>query len=314
MNPSDSLFSVLAIMVVLAILYAFIHSDEMIRLNPFIDRHLLKRGLDKPAIWLFYDHSDINQREWGDFGSRSSRAIHLPFLNLCYETIVKQNSDLYRIEVISGLSGLAELMGGWEALPPGLQDPLSPINPAEMNWIRTAVLAQQGGLWLSPYSICLKGFGELPQNHSVFFGTDWNENQSTQMPSFHAIWSPRPHHPMFEEWSTVCFERVVAKRGGDQIRRDVNWDYLRFSKEYVGTGIQLDPMAEGFRKKDGKRLQLEDLLASGLILELPPVTVYVPLPSLELRDRTAFGWFLRSSEKQILESDLAISRLFKRGM
>ena len=135
-----------------------------------MDKHLLKRGMDKPVIWLYYDTSDVNSRLWADFGARSTRALNMPFLNLCYETIVKQNKDNYRIEAIGGLSGVAELLGGWDQLPPGLRDPISPVNEAELNYIRAAILAKYGGLWLSPYSISLKGFGKLPENKIVFFG------------------------------------------------------------------------------------------------------------------------------------------------
>ena len=75
-----------------AALYAFYHSKQLIDANPFLDKHLTKRGLDKPPLWLYYDTSDVNSRWWYDFGARSSRALNLPFLNLCYDTIVSQNS------------------------------------------------------------------------------------------------------------------------------------------------------------------------------------------------------------------------------
>lgn len=124
--------------------------------------------MDKPVIWLYYDTSDVNARRWSDFGARSSRALNLPFLNLCYESIVKQNKELYRIEVIGGLSGAAELLGGWNHLPPGLRDPISPVNETELNYLRTAILAKYGGLWLSPYCVSLKPFGKLPEDKTVF--------------------------------------------------------------------------------------------------------------------------------------------------
>jgi len=41
------------------------------------------------------------------------------------------------------------------------------------------------------------------------------------------------------------------------------------------------------------------------------MAVYVPLPWPELRDRRAFGWFLKMSESQIAESDLVIRDLYR---
>jgi hypothetical protein len=296
-----------------------VYSKDLLKNNPFLDKHLLKRGMEKPVIWLYYDTSDVNSRQWVDFGARSSRALNMPFLNLCYETIVKQNKDNYRIEVIGGLTGVAELLGGWDQLPPGLRDPISPVNDAELNYIRAAILAKYGGLWLTPYAIALKGFDKLPEDKVVFFGTDLDETYAgpngTNVPGFRAIWSPKPDHPMWKEWAAVAYTRIAQKRGGDQIRHDEKWDFVRLSNEYVSSGIIVDPAVEGMRKKDGKRIQLEDLLATGTDGKLPfdlcDYTTYIPFPWRELRDREIFGWFLRMSEDDILESDLAVSHLFR---
>ena len=286
MSPFNRLILVLVTLFVVAVIVAFFYSKDLLKNNPFLDKHLLKRGMEKPPIWLYYDTSDVNSRLWTDFGARSSRALNMPFLNLCYETIVKQNHQDYRIEVIGGLSGVAELLGGWDQLPPGLRDPIAPVNEAELNYIRAAILAKYGGLWLTPYCVCLKGFGKLPENKTVFFGTDLDETYAgpagTTVPGFRAVWSPYPNHPMSKEWMEVTYARIAQKRGGDQIRGDAKWDFVRFTTEFVNTGIVVDPAAEGMRKKDGRRIQLEDLLAAGTDGNLPfdtcAYTVYIPFP------------------------------------
>ena len=314
MSPFERLLIILGILVIIALIYGSIYSKDLLQKSPFLDKHLLQRGMNKPVIWLYYDNSDISSRSWADFGARSSHALQIPFLNICYESIVKQNHDVYRIEVIGGLAGAAELLGGWGQLPPGLQDPIHSVNDEEMNYIRAAILAKYGGLWLSPYCIALKPFGEQPKDKTVFFGMDLDESYSgpsgTSIPGFRAIWCPKAHHPMFEEWMAVAWKRVAEKRGGGQIRHDDKWDFVRFTTEYVATGIVVDPYAELSRRKDGKRIQLEDLLASGApSFDVPPHSMYVPFPWTELRDRTAFGWFLRMSESQIMESDLTVKYL-----
>lgn len=322
MSPFNRLILILGILFLVAIVTAVIYSNDLIKNNPFLDKHLLTRGMDKPVIWLYYDTSDVNSRQWLDFGARSSRALNMPFLNLCYETIVKHNHQDYRIEVIGGLSGVAELLGGWDQLPPGLRDPISPVNEAELNYIRAAILAKYGGLWLTPYCVCLKGFGKLPDNKTVFFGTDMDETYAgpngTAVPGLRAIWTPKPDHPMFKEWAAVTYSRIAQKRGGDQIRRDENWDFVRFTTAFVHTGIVVDPAVEGMRKKDGRRIQLEDLLAAGtdgnLPFDLSGYTIYVPFPWPELRKREIFGWFLRMSEEQIMGSDLAIKYLLLQSL
>ncbi len=322
MGPFYRLGLILLVLFTVAVIYALVYSKDIIKNNPWLDKNLLKRGMDKPVIWLYYDNSDVNSRSWMDFGARSTRALNIPFLNLCYESIVKQNGQDYRIEVIGGLSGVAELLGGWDQLPPGLRDPISPVNEAELNYIRAAILAKYGGLWLTPYSVCLKGFGPLPKDKVVFFGTDLDEtysgSQGTTVPGFRCIWSPKPEHPLFVEWTQICYKRVAEKRGGDQIRGDAKWDWVRLSDTYSGYGIVIDPSAEGMRKKNGKRIQLEDLLATGTDGNLPfdvsSNVNYIAFPWTELRDRELFGWFLRMSETQIMESDIAVKYLLQSAL
>jgi hypothetical protein len=317
------------ILCLVAALYAFYHSKQMIDANPFLDKNLTKRGLEKPPLWLYYDTSDVNSRWWYDFGARSSRALNLPFLNLCYDTIVSQNSEHYRIEVITGLTGVAALLGGPQALPSGLQNPLTTVNEAHLNWIRAAILARYGGLWVSPYTICLQPFKPLvvegQQTQIItFYGTDLEETyagkEGTALPGFRCIACPQPTpqtpNQFFIEWEQLCRNRLDHIKGGQEIRGDAKWDWVALTAKYPG--VEVDFAAECGRKKGGRRIELEDLLATGTEGNLPfpvlPCAVYVPISWPELRDRELFGWFLRMSEEQILVSDLAITYLFQKGL
>jgi hypothetical protein len=139
----------------------------------------------------------------------------------------------------------------------------------------------------------------------------YSGSAGTAIPGFNALWVPTSEHPMFIEWAAITRERIQHKRGGQQIRHDEKWDFVQFSSKYGG--IMIDPHSELSRKADGKRLQLEDLLASGIDGQVPfnvyPHSVYVPYSYKELQERRMFGWFLRMSEQQIMESDLSVSAL-----
>jgi hypothetical protein len=319
MDPFPKLALVILGLVLLSLVFGLYYSKEIIAKNPFMDRNLLSRGMNKPVIWLYYDHSDVNSRSWADFGARSSRALNLPFLNLCYQTIVAQNPE-YRVEVIHGLTGVAELLGDKDVIPFRLQNPIASVNEAEMTWIRAAILAKYGGLWLSPYSVAIRGFGELPADRIRFYGTDIQEtyagSSGTGVPGLNAIWSPRPEHPLFIEWEQIARSRLNQQKGGLQIRRDENWDWVALTSKY--SGIEIDVHAELSRKKGGKRIQLEDLLATGhegdLPFDIPDYSIYCPIFWPELRDREMFGWFLRMSEDQILASDTSIRYLLEMGL
>lgn len=137
-------------------------------------------GLSNPRLWIFYDTSDVNSRKWYDFGARTSKAIHIPLLNTLYERIAAHNGSDYNIEVLGGLESIAEHMGGWASMPRPLQNPKTRVTKEEYTWIRTAILAKYGGLWVCPSVISLAPFGKLPDDITLFTD-DVN-------PQFTAIW------------------------------------------------------------------------------------------------------------------------------
>ena len=307
----------IATVAIVAIAIGATVGHKMIRNNVFEATDLLKRGMDLPVIWVFYDTSIPNARQYSDFGARSSRALNLPFLNLCYESIARHNASQYRIQAISGLADLAELLGGWNELPEKLKNPLVTLEPSDFAWIRAAVLAKHGGLWVAPATICLRPFGKMPEK-PVFFGTDSDETfvgtAGTAVPNFQVAWSPKPQEPLWAAWEAMSKKRLSKSGGGDTVRSAHKWEFLALAARFPD--IDVRPLAEVGRKgAAGRRIQIEDLLAAGQEGDLPfdigSMAVYVPLPWPELKDRRAFGWFLKMSEDQIAESDLVIRDLYR---
>ena len=292
-------------------------TQGMISQNIFESTTFFDRGMNLPSIWVFFDTSIPNARNYSDFGSRSSRALNLPFLNLCYESIAKQNASQYKIQAISGLAGLAELLGGWNELPEKLKNPLTTLEPCDYAWIRAAILAKHGGLWVAPATICIRPFGKMPDK-PVFFGTDSDETfvgtAGTPVPNFQVAWSPKPEDPFWVAWEAISRKRLNTSGGGDTARGADKWEFLALAARFPE--IDVRPLAEVGRKGSaGRRIQIEDLLAAGqegdLPFEIGPMALYVPLPWPELENRRAFGWFLRMSEEQIAESDLVIRDLYR---
>ncbi len=282
--------------------------------NTVHDTKLLERGMDTPTVWIYVDNTDVNSRWWSDFGARSSRVLNLPFLNVCYQTIVAACGSKYHVEVIGGLQDAERRLG---YLPVPMRNKRLPLREEEMTYLKVAFLEKFGGLWMGPASIVLRPFPTLPKEKIVLFGSDPLETyagaQGTFMPNQHAMWSPKPHHPFFTQWCSILNERISRQSTGKEIRNDKNWDIL-----FVGTGkedVSMMPNAELTRKKTGRKIELEDLLAAGtdghLPFELHPETIYIPFPWPELLERRMFGWFLRMSEDQIMASDLVVTHLFR---
>jgi hypothetical protein len=308
---------IFALIIVLVVAFFFsigIYRKEIIE-NIFRDKNLLQKGMDSPVIWLYYDTSDVNSRWWADFGQRSSRALNVPYLNLCYESIVEANKGIYRVEIISGLGDAANRLGGWSQLPHFMQNPLATVGPAELNWLRAEFLSRFGGLWVSPSVICLKPFNILEPDVLTFYGTDMDESYSgkagTTVPGFAVMGVLKPGDERLKKWSDAAFNRLEEGGGGKQIRGDAKWDYTAFAdgKTVVYSREEIS------RKADGRRIQLEDLLAAGqdglLPFAIPKEGLYVLVPWEEMKNRRNFGWFLRMNEDQILDSDLAISEILR---
>jgi hypothetical protein len=273
----------------------------------------LQIGNERPCVWLFYNDSEVNSRHWSDFMARSSRVINIPLLNTFYETIAAKNGDKYRIEVVGGLQGVAERLGGWDALPEKLRSPRARVSEAEEDWIRAAILAKYGGLWLSPSVICLKGFGDLPTDKIVAFGQEEGPLYGSPIPGFRALWSPVPNHPLFVEWEQNCRWRLDNQLGGGQVRKDSASDWVSLAGKYREDVVVCVKEELGRDPRTNKKLQLEDLFAAGtggrLPFEIPATAIYVVVPYKDLLDRRLYGWVLRSSEEQILESDLVLAHI-----
>jgi hypothetical protein len=119
-------------------------------------------------------------------------------------------------------------------------------------------------------------------------------------------------------WAEKALTRLNKRAGGSEFRRDEMSDAVDAQRLAIARGepIIIRPTTELTRKgAAGRRIQCEDLLASGdaadIPFELTSDAVYVPIPWPELKERRAFGWFLRMSEDQIMDSNLAVSHLFR---
>lgn len=316
-KPETLQLLVVCIVLATAILGGWYMVGETRAEDPIQDRHIMKHGMTMPVLWIYVNNSEVNARNWQDFDARSSRVMNLPFLNLCYESCVKANGKHYRIDVIGGLSDLAVRLGGWSALPTPLQNPDAVVNEPELNWIRAAVLAKWGGLWVSPATIWLKPMGPLPAR-VVLFGSDdevsFVGSGGTDAPSLRVAWSPEPEHPIWTQWEEKVRTRLEKRAGGAEFRRDEMSDAIDAIRvgEERGEPVEVRPTAELTRKgAAGRRIQCEDLLAAGLQFEIPCDAVYLPIPWPEMKERRAFGWFLRMSEDQIMESDLGVAYVLR---
>jgi hypothetical protein len=156
--------------------------------------------------------------------------------------------------------------------------------------------------------VCVKGFGALPDK-VVAFGQDDVPMYGTPVPGFHALWSPRANEPSFVELEKRIRERLDSQLGGLQVRGDAKSDWADIFK-----GVEVRYYDELSRdSKTQKKIQLEDLCATqGGALVVPSDAKYIVVPYDDMVNRSMFSWILRSSEEQILESDMDISKVLRK--
>lgn len=282
----------------------------------------LQKVYDKrPIIWVYIDDSDVNARFWSDFGARSSRALNVPFLNLCYRTIQKAAGDNYRVELISGVADAVQKLGGASNVPErllgyGQKKMLTPLDEA---YIRTAILERYGGLWTPLSTIFLRPLPVLPVDRAVFFGTNqadlYSGSAGTAVPGHAVFWSPAPGHAVYTEWADMLQHRMEEGNGGSWVRGDDALDMDALLAKYKGTQLNVLPGAALDRKPNGKTIGIEDWLAHGTGGDLPFAinkdTIFMPVDYAELVRRRAYGWFLKMNESQIAESDLVVKYLLE---
>lgn len=281
-----------------------------------ITTETITTGLNYPRLWLFYNDSEVNAREWADFGARSSHVLNIPILNVFYQSIVKANGDTYKIEVINGLTGLKELLGE-DCFPENLKRPGASINVAEEDWIRAAILAKYGGLWLSPSVVALKGFGKLPNDKIIAFGEDDVPMYRSSCPGFRALWVPSGSNPLMMKWEQVIKDRLNNQLGGQQFRGDAKSDWMNMFNGQ--SDVIMSRKEELVRNsKTQKKLQLEDIFATWMNgeiqFEIPCYAVYMVVPYKDLLERRQFGWIIKTGEEELLESQLVISKILRKTL
>jgi hypothetical protein len=285
----------------------------------------------KPTIWWFVDDSQVNARQWLDWGERSTREPNEPYLKLCLEKARAAWGQDFVVEPIIGrVAALRRLEEGRAALPSefkgpaeeGLKIPLEADRcPPDlwMPWCRATFLATFGGLWMDGSVLPMGSGSDLRSRivgaDALTFGSDPDEGLSAAEETMPAAgrsagWAAVPMHPV---WAGMAKDLTALISEGDQswgapeARRALRrlWD------RHCSGVVRVDRKAEVSRDRYGRRLELDTLLGGTEWVDGSlDGGLWVPLPDgrHELERATHWNWFCRLSEDQIRESDFVWAR------
>jgi hypothetical protein len=263
----------------------------------------------RPKIWWVLDDSQLNSRQWLDWGARTTHEPNEPYLKIGYRRAKAMAGDVYDIQAVIGRVDAHRVLETAGCVIPPDADRAPPA--IWLAWCRAAFLTHCGGLWLDGSVLPTGTPEELRKRLGkdvLAFGVDPDEDT---LPGLSAGWSAQPHHPA---WAGLERDMRATINAGDQ-----SWSAAecRSTAQYAwdrhGAGIiPIDRKAEASRDAYGRRLELDTLLTeSEWVSGTTKGSLWLPLPDGrdKLERATPFLWFLRMSEQQIFEGNFYWSKV-----
>lgn len=271
----------------------------------------------KPVMWWIVDDSQINARQWLDWGDRGTYEPNEPYLQLCLQRARELWSAHFTITPLTGRVAVQRRLEEAGMTIPAEFDRCPPY--LWMAWCRAAFLSKLGGVWMDgsvlPIGSATDFHSRILHADIKMFGTDPDEGLSVAESTLPAAgrsagWAAVPGHPI---WAGMEKDLRALILEGDQswgapeARRSLRtlWD-----KHCAGT-VKVDRRAEVSRDQYGRRLELDTLLGE---TDWPNGTteggLWVPLPDGrdQLERSSPYGWFLRMSIDQIRDAKFVWSR------
>lgn len=270
----------------------------------------------KPKLWWIAD-DQTNARKWWDFGARNSRKPNRGYLELALDCVYATQGRDFDVQPLFGREDVMQLVraaGG--SVPEGVEN--MPV-ALWRQWATAALLATRGGLVLvGDSTLCIgPSFGSFTtSSQEAVFGIYPDGPRavpgSETGPAPWAGWAAKPHSPGWD--AAFATLNLLAQAGptswsAAEARRTnlYIWD-LQSAK-----GIKFFQEADGGRLEDGHERTIADLL--GRSTNPPPIrpgVVYIPMDGDRLVRSAEYGWFVRMSTKQILDSEFVWAQLAKK--
>ena len=313
MNPIK-FFSLFIILSVLGILY-----DKHLKKNRDQDNinkyNLIQEYLfndktifdNRPILWI-HVHHDINSRHWLNFMSKNTNFLNQSYKELCIESIIKHCSNSFNICIIDDES-FGKILPKWSIQMNKLADPIK-------SHIRTLglfkVLYKHGGMLVPSHFICLKDMIHT-HNKNTRYGKCYvsetvNHNRTHTVngvvPSSLMMGCDKENETMGE--MIQYLENVNSTIHNDfyEFESVLNHLYTKINKYKMNV---ISAQDIGIKNKDNKLIIIDDLM-SNAPMNLLETKLGILVDDNQLQKRRHFGWFLNQSKKQVLESNINMSK------
>ena len=272
-------------------------------------------NLKKPILWIHIPY-EKNAREWESFGSRMTLDLNQPYINLTVKGLIEKCGKSFHICLIDD-DTFKNLLQGWTIDLTRVGDPVQLYirQLAMMN-----LLYNYGGM-IVPYSfICLKNLKNMYEDGTkkdhIFMCELMNRSKSSDVlshsPNINFMGAEKENPLIFD--SIKFLENLISTDQSSEVQvSDVvnGWftkKLLEKEKINLVSGRKI-----GTKLTNDKPLGLEELFASENE-HLPNSGYGILIPADEVLKRQNYQWFLRMNEKEILESDMVVSKYFNQSL
>lgn len=262
----------------------------------------------KPILWIPITY-DYNARNWISFGSRSSFELNQPYMYLTVKSIINQCEESFRICLIDDDS-FVKLIPGWSVNMKTISSPV-------LDYVRSLAIAKllyiYGGMVVPPSFLCMRDLIELYNmgtgGEKMFVCETVDRNITSTTHEFYAdssFMGSTKENPAMQELIDFMQRKVSSDYTA---QAEFLGDFNRWCNTRANKGqVKLIPgKLIGTKTMDDTTILVDDLLSNDYI-DLYPQAYGIYIPAKEILNRRHYEWFARLSPKQVLESNVIISK------
>ena len=287
--------------------------EERDLIQKFLANDVNKMDRKKPFLWIPIQY-DVNERNWVNFGSRNTTNLNQPYLYLTIRSIIEKCGDSFNICIIDD-NVFNKLIPNWTIQVSNLADPLR-LHMRELAMAQ--LLNKYGGMRIAPSFVC---FEDLITLYELGVNTETASGGGifvAEMLSKSVVSSSMAFAP--------CSKIMGCVKDNEIMRKYIEYLEVLISKDYtnemdfegniskwffnhVASGAVniIKPELIGAKKEDDSPVILDNIM-SDTNMELSKESFGLYIPAAELLQRRHYGWFVRMSPTQVLDSNTQIAK------
>lgn len=260
----------------------------------------------KPILWIPIEY-EYNARNWLSFGSRSSLELNQPYMYLTVKSIINQCGGSFHICIIDDNS-FRKLLPEWNINLDATANPVK-CNIRKLGWVK--ILHRYGGVFVPPSFLCMRNLEELYNTGvaggKMFVGQNVDRNQTSVTHEFYPdmrfMGAPKECQVLNDLMDFM--ERTIST---DFTSESVFLgDFNRWTNSRTREINIIDGKLIGTKTLNDEPILIDDLLSNNYI-DLYAQTYGIWIPAEQILNRRHYEWYARLSPRQVLESEVILSK------